>query len=48
MTKKLTIAIDAMGGENAPNKTIEGVYLFLKNYSSKSDFILTYSAMKIK
>ncbi len=40
MTKKLTIAIDAMGGENAPNKTIEGVYLFLKNYSSKSDFIL--------
>ena len=26
MTKKLTIAIDAMGGENAPNKTIEGVY----------------------
>ena len=24
MTKKITIAIDAMGGENAPDKTING------------------------
>ena len=30
MTKKITIAIDAMGGENSPDKTIEGVHLFLK------------------
>ena len=25
MTKKITIAIDAMGGENAPKKNIEGL-----------------------
>ena len=30
MVKKITIAIDAMGGENAPEKTIDGVKLFLK------------------
>jgi len=34
MVKKITIAIDAMGGENAPEKTIEGVKLFLKNNQS--------------
>ena len=32
MTKKITIAIDAMGGENSPNKTIEGVKYFLSKY----------------
>ena len=26
----IKIAIDAMGGENSPNKTIEGVYLHSK------------------
>ena len=30
MTKKITIAIDAMGGDNSPDKTIEGVSIFLK------------------
>ena len=30
MEKKITIAIDAMGGDNSPNKTIEGLSLFLK------------------
>lgn len=39
MTKKITIAIDAMGGDNAPDKTIEGVSLFVKKNSNK-DFIL--------
>ena len=29
MTKKISIAIDAMGGDNSPNKTIEGIKLFL-------------------
>lgn len=38
MTKKITIAIDAMGGENAPKKNIEGLSIFLKNNKSKSDF----------
>ena len=40
MVKKITIAIDAMGGENAPEKTIEGVKLFLKNNKSHDDFII--------
>ncbi len=40
MTKKITIAIDAMGGENSPDKTINGVKLFLDKNKSKDDFIL--------
>ena len=40
MVKKITIAIDAMGGENAPHKTLEGVALFLKKNSKKDDFII--------
>ena len=30
MNKKIVIAIDAMGGENAPIKTLEGLNLFIK------------------
>ena len=30
MKKKITIAIDAMGGDNSPNKTLNGVGIFLK------------------
>ena len=40
MTNKITIAIDAMGGDNSPDKTIHGVKLFIDKNSSKSDFIL--------
>ena len=40
MTKKITIAIDAMGGDNSPEKTIKGVGLFLKKNSKKNDFLL--------
>ena len=29
MDKKICIAIDAMGGENAPNKNIEGIKFIL-------------------
>ena len=38
MNKKITIAIDAMGGENSPNKTIEGINIFLKNHKDANDF----------
>ena len=31
MSKKITIAIDAMGGENSPDKTVEGVYFIREN-----------------
>ena len=40
MNKKITIAIDAMGGDNSPDKTIEGVYLFLKQNAKNNDFLL--------
>ncbi len=40
MTKKITIAIDAMGGENAPKKNIEGLNIFLKENKSKEDFCI--------
>ena len=38
MTKKITIAIDAMGGENAPTKNLQGLDLFIKKNKSKNDF----------
>ncbi len=39
MRKKITIAVDAMGGDNSPGKTINGVALFLKN-NKNSDFVI--------
>jgi len=38
MNDKITIAVDAMGGENAPNKNIEGLSIFLKKNKVKKDF----------
>ena len=40
MEKKITIAIDAMGGENAPKKNIEGLDIFLKKNKFNNDFII--------
>jgi glycerol-3-phosphate acyltransferase PlsX len=40
MTQKITIAIDAMGGANAPKKNIEGLNIFLKKNKDKNDFII--------
>ena len=40
MTKKITIAIDAMGGDNSPDKTIEGVGLFLEKRKNDNDILL--------
>ena len=40
MSKKISIAIDAMGGDNSPDKTIEGIKIFLDKNKSKDDFIL--------
>ena len=40
MKKKITIAIDAMGGENAPTKNIEGIKIFLNKNKFKNDFII--------
>ena len=38
MTKKIIIAIDAMGGENAPNKNIHGISLFIKKNLISDDY----------
>ena len=40
MNKKITIAIDAMGGDNSPEKTVEGVNLFLEKNKKNNDFLL--------
>jgi len=42
MSKKIIIAIDAMGGENAPNKTIEGVSIFFNKNKKKKDFFFNF------
>ena len=38
MTKKITIAIDAMGGDNSPDKTIGGVKIFFDKNKVNKDF----------
>ena len=38
MTKKIIIAIDAMGGENAPNKNVHGISLFIKKNLVSNDY----------
>ena len=40
MNKKITIAIDAMGGEDAPKKNLEGLNIFLKKNISNNDFCI--------
>ena len=40
MNKKITIAIDAMGGENSPDKIIKAIGLFEKENNSNKDYIL--------
>ena len=38
MDKKIVIAIDAMGGEQAPKKNIEGINIFYNNNKNISDY----------
>ncbi len=40
MSEKISIAIDAMGGDNAPDKTIEGIKIFLDRNKNNNDFLL--------
>ncbi|MAV62006.1 MAG: phosphate acyltransferase [Candidatus Pelagibacter sp.] len=40
MKKKISIAIDAMGGENAPKKNIDGLNIFLNKNKSNNDFVI--------
>ena len=38
MNNNIIIAIDAMGGENAPDKNIEGISIFIEKNKKKDDF----------
>tara|TARA_A100001015_G_scaffold255683_1_gene297277 strand:- start:3051 stop:4085 length:1035 start_codon:yes stop_codon:yes gene_type:complete len=40
MLNKISIAIDAMGGDNSPDKTIEGIKIFLDLNKLNNDFVL--------
>ncbi len=40
MSKKISIAIDAMGGDNSPDKILKGIGIFLDKNISNEDFIL--------
>ena len=46
MNNKIIIAIDAMGGERAPIKNIEGVALYLKKKIKKKMFFSISMEMK--
>jgi len=48
MIEKITIAVDAMGGENAPKMTIEGINSFIKHNKKKMTFFSIFMVMKIK
>ena len=40
MSKKISIAIDAMGGDNSPDKIIEGVKIFIDKNKDVDDFVI--------
>ena len=48
MNKKITIAIDAMGGDSSPNKTIEGVRIFLEKNKQNNDFLINLFGNEIE
>ena len=48
MEKKITIAIDGMGGDNSQNKTIEGLSLFIKKNIQNDDFLINLYGDKEK
>ena len=40
MNKKVNISIDMMGGENSPDKTIDGIEIFTKRNKNLNDYFL--------
>ena len=38
MDKKVKIAIDLMGGENSPDKNLDGIELFIKRNKNLNDY----------
>ena len=48
MKEKVKISIDLMGGENSPNKTLEGINLFMKRNNKIDDcFFYLFGEKKI-
>ena len=47
MDKKVKIAIDLMGGENSPDKNLDGIELFIKRNKNLNDYFFIYLEMKI-
>ncbi len=46
--KKFKISIDLMGGDNSPDKTLEGIDLFIKRYTNQNDyFFYLFGDLKI-
>ena len=39
MLDKVKISIDVMGGDNSPDKTLEGLNLFIKRNQNITDYI---------
>ena len=37
LKNKFKVSIDLMGGDNSPNKTLEGIDLFVERYKKKND-----------
>ena len=49
LNNKLKISIDLMGGDSSPDKTLEGIDLFVKRYNSKDDYFLyLFGGIKMK
>ncbi len=46
--KKITVAIDAMGGDNSPEKTVNGVNLFIEKNKSNNDFLINLFGDEIR
>ena len=47
LNNKLKISIDLMGGDSSPDKTLEGIDLFVKRYNSKDDYFFIYLVIQI-
>ena len=45
---KISIAVDAMGGDNSPDKIIKGIKIFLNKNSQNKDFVLNIFGKKLE
>ncbi len=48
MTEKVKIAVDLMGGENSPDKNLEGINLFVERNQKKNDYFFYFFGDEVK